>query len=203
MNQFTELATDETLAKTAQALEANGIKTIIVATAEEARTMVSSLIPNGAEVMTMTSITLDETGISTDISESGTYTALHPKVVQMDRTTQAEEIKKLRSVQDYALGSVHAITEDGHVLIASRSGSQLPAYVYGANHVLWVAGSQKIVKNVEEGMKRINEYVLPLESERAHKAYGVPGSYVNKLLIFNREDGDRLTLILVKEQLGY
>lgn len=101
------------------------------------------------------------------------------------------------------MGSVHAVTQDGHILIASNSGSQLPAYAYSAAHVIWVVGTQKIVKNIEEGMKRIYEYCLPLEDARAQKAYGV-GSAVNKLLIVNVEKvPGRITIILVKEKLGF
>ena len=95
------------------------------------------------------------------------------------------------------------VTEDGKVLIASNSGSQLPGYAYGSSHVIWVVGTQKIVNNIDDGMKRIDQYVLPLESERAHKAYGVPGSFVSKLLIFNRENPGRITMILVKQPLGF
>ncbi len=114
-------------------------------------------------------------------------------------------MQKLGAAPEYVIGSVHTVTEDGHVLIiASASGSQLPAYVYAAEHVIWVVGTQKIVKNIEEGMKRIYKYVLPLESARAHKAYGVPGSSVNKLLIVNKEPvPNRITIILVQQPLGF
>ena len=97
---------------------------------------------------------------------------------------------------------MHAVTEDGKVIIASATGSQLPAYAYGSSHVIWVVGSQKIVKDLDEGMKRVYEYVLPLENERAKKAYG--GSSINKLLIFNKEGtAGRITMIIVKEKLGF
>ena len=66
----------------------------------------------------------------------------------MDRTTQARERAKLGATPDLAIGSVHAVTEDGHVLIASNTGSQLPAYVYAAGKVIWVVGAQKIIKNI-------------------------------------------------------
>src|SRR3989344_2573254 len=47
------------------------------------------------------------------------------------------------------------LTKDGHVLIASRSGSQIPGYAYGADHVIWVVGAQKLVDDIDEGIKRI------------------------------------------------
>jgi len=112
-------------------------------------------------------------------------------------------MQKLGAAPEYAVGSVHAVTEDGKVIIASNTGSQLPAYAYGSAHVIWVVGTQKIVANLEQGLKRIYEYVLPLESERLKKVYGVE-SNVSKLLIINKEIApNRLTLILVKQKLGF
>lgn len=99
---------------------------------------------------------------------------------------------------------MHAVTEDGKIVIASNTGSQLGAYAYGSQHVIWVVGAQKIVPNIDQAIKRIYDYVLPLESERAHKAYGVEGSAVNKMLIVNAEGTpDRVTVIFIKESIGF
>jgi len=154
--------------------------------------------------MSMSSVTLDTVSISKEIQESEKYNSARKKLLSMDRRTQDLEMQKLGAAPEWAAGSVHAITEDGKVIIASQSGSQLPAYAFGSSHVIWVVGTQKIVKNIDEGMKRIYEYVLPLESERAKKAYGVPGSAVNKILIINKEaQKGRITIIFVNEVLGF
>ena len=156
------------------------------------------------EVMTMTSVTLDTIGVPQEIQSSKKYNFVREKLMSMDRKTQSVEMQKLGAAPEWAIGSVHAITEDGHAMIASNTGSQLPAYAYASPHVIWVVGAQKIVTNVDEGMKRIYDYVLPLESERAHKAYGVPASAVNKLLVVHKEViPNRITVILVKEVLGF
>lgn len=113
-------------------------------------------------------------------------------------------MQRLGATPEWVLGSVHAVTETGEALIASNTGSQLPAYAFGVGKVIWVVGTQKIVKDREEGLGRIYEHSLPLESERAKKAYGVPGSAVNKILIVNREvQPGRITMILVNERLGF
>ncbi len=204
MDKWNKLADKESVNKTIQVLKENGINAKLVENGEEAKKEVFSLLPEGAEVMTMTSVTLDTIGISQEINVSDKYYSARAKLNSMDRTTQGQEMQKLGAAPDYALGSVHAVSEDGHVLIASNTGSQLPAYAYGASHIIWVVGTQKIVKNTDEGIKRIYEYILPLESERAKKAYGVPGSAVNKLLIINKEvNPERLTLIFVNEVLGF
>jgi len=154
--------------------------------------------------MTMTSVTLDALGISKEINESGNYNPVRDKLYSMNRETQKKEMKTLGSSPEYVIGSVHAVTEDGKIMVVSATGSQLPAYVYGSNNVIFVVGTQKIVENIDQGMKRIYEHTLPLESERAKKAYGVPGSFVSKILIINKEiDPNRINLIFVPEAIGF
>lgn len=203
MDKWNKLADRETVDRTIEALKANGIDAEFVENGEQAKNRVLEILPAGVEVMNMTSVTLDTIGVAKETVESGKYYSVRNKLMKMDRSTQGLEMQKMGAAPDYAVGSVHAVTEDGHVLFASHSGSQLPAYAYGAAHVIWVVGAQKIVKNTDEGIKRIYEYILPLEDERARKAYGV-GSGVSKLLILNKEKTPgRLSLILVGKKLGF
>lgn len=201
---YDTLADEEALQKTIETLKANGISALVVNTGAEAKDLVLKTIPEHSEVMTMTSVTLDTIGLAEAINESGKYDAVKAKLMKMDRKTQSGEMQKLGAAPTWTVGSVHAVTQDGKVLIASNTGSQLPAYVYGAQHVIWVVGTQKIVQDLNDGMQRIEQYVLPLESERAKKAYGAQGSNISKLLIINKEvHADRLTIVFVKEKLGY
>lgn len=201
---FAKLATEEQIQETKSSLEQNGIAVIIVENKEQAKKKVFELIPEGSEVMDMTSVTLAETGIADELSNSGKYNAVKGKLYSLDKATHEKEMNVIGATSDYTVGSVHAVTEDGRVVIASNTGSQLPAYVYASANVIWVVGVQKIVKNLDEAMMRINEYVLPLESDRAHKAYGVGGSNVSKVLIINKEvNQGRITLIFVKEKVGF
>jgi len=198
------IPSDDIIQKTAGALIKHGMTTYIVNNATEAKSKALALIPKGAEVMDMTSITLDTIGISKEIQESGEYISARKKSYALDLHKQSKEIHILRSIPDWTIGSVHAITEEGTVMVASQSGSQLAAYSFGSDHVIWVVGAQKIVANLDEGFKRIYEHCLPLESERAHKVYGVPASAVNKLFILKEEiKPGRITVILVKEVLGF
>jgi hypothetical protein len=121
----------------------------------------------------------------------------------MDRETQADEIRRLTSSPDVMLGSVHAVTETGSLVAASASGSQLGPYASGAGKVILVVGTQKIVSDLGEALRRIDEYVFPLEDARAEAAYGVH-SGVNKVLIINREYlPGRITVVFVDEALGF
>lgn len=205
MGKWNKLADEQAIQNTVKALGKNGIEAVVVENGKEAKRMVLESIPQGSEVMTMTSVTLDTIGLSEEINKvNGKFKPVRDKLYAMDKNTQQQEMNRLGAAPEFAVGSVHAVTEDGHVLIASNTGSQLPAYAYSALQVIWVVGAQKIVKNTDEGFKRIYEYTLPLESERAKKAYGAPGSAVNKLLIINQEiQKGRIKLIIVKEELGF
>lgn len=205
MDKWNTTADPAVVEKTIGALKANGINAEVVKNGEEAKKRVFELLPEGAEVMTMSSVTLESLGISKEVQESARFNSVKNKLNVMDRETEGLEMQKLGAAPEWAVGSVHGVTQDGHVLIASNTGSQLPAYVYGSSHVIWVVGTQKIVENTDQGMKRIYDYVLPLESDRINKAYNTDkGSFVSKLLIVNREiKPDRITLIFVPEVLGF
>ena len=205
MNRWNTIPSDEIIKKTANALLENGIKAEIVSDGKEAKEKALSLLPQGEEVMMMTSVTLDTISLSEEINKpGGKFTPVRDKLYAMDRKTQGLEMNKLGAAPEYAIGSVHAVTEDGKAIVASNTGSQLPAYAYGAEHVIWVVGAQKIVKNLDDAFKRIYEYVLPLEADRARKAYGASGSNVSKLLIINKEiNPERIRMIIVKEALGF
>ena len=178
MKPWEALADDVTIAKTIDALKQNGVDASIVVTGSDAKEKALSFLPEGAEVMTMTSVTLDTIGLTQEINGSNKYQPVRDKLYAKNRDTERVAMLKLGAAPEWTVGSVHAVTQDGHILIASNTGSQLPAYAYGSAHVIWVVGTQKIVASTEEGMKRIYEYTLPLESERAKKAYGVAGSAV-------------------------
>ena len=203
MKSFSELADDQIISATIQALKNNNIEAAVVENAGKAKEKVLEILPEGAEVMNMSSVTLETLGLDKEINESGRYDAVKPKLAKMDRETQSIEMQKLGSAPVWAVGSVQAITESGQVIIASNTGSQLPAYAYGSAHVIWVVGTQKIVKNLDEGMKRIYDFVLPLETEHMQNLYKM-NSNVSKLLIINKEFiAGRLTVIFVKEKLGF
>src|SRR6184192_3562672 len=189
--------------RTVAALEANGISVLRAPDAAEAKRIVLELIPEGSQVHHGASQTLDLVGITDEIEKSGRYEPLRPRIWSMDRKTQADEIRRLTAAPDVMLGSVHAVTESGSLLTASASGSQLGPYATGAGRLILVVGTQKIVSDLEEGLRRINEYVFPLEDARAQAAYGVH-SGVNKVLIINREImPGRITVVFVDEVLGF
>jgi uncharacterized protein YycO len=204
MKDWSSLASEESIKKTANSLKSENIEVFVLKNGQAAKEKVLELLPEGAEVMTMSSQTLEAAGINKEINESGNYDSVKAKLMKMDRVTQGREMQKLGAAPDYAIGSVQAVSEDGHIFVASNTGSQLGAYAFASPHVIWVVGSQKIVKNWDEGVKRVYEYSLPHESERQKSIGNAAGSSIGKLLIFNKEvRPGRVTMIIVKENLGF
>lgn len=201
--QYSRLANDTQIMRTAQSLEAHGIHAIIAANGEETRTKLLELLPEGAEVFLGSSDTVKELGLKEIVDNSERFNSVRVRLAKMDSSTQNREMIKMGAVPEYIIGSVQAVTEDGSVVIASNTGSQLAPYAASAAHVIWVVGSQKIVRTLEEGFERVYQYALPLEDARLMKEYGVHSS-VNKMLIIHREViPGRTTMILVKEKLGF
>ena len=201
--EFAGLASDEHIDEAASALARNGITSLVVDAGEQARDAVRSILPIGAEVFNNTSRTLEAIGVAEDVERSGLYQSLRPRLYQMDREMQGREMRQLAAAPDFVVGSAHAVTREGSVLIASASGSQIGPLVSGAGHVILVIGGQKVVADVGTGLRRIYEYCFPLEDRRAREAYGVP-SGVNNVLIINRAvTPNRISAILVRQSLGF
>lgn len=200
---FDTIASDEQINKTIEALKTNGIEAVVVENALEAKKKLFEIIPAGAEIMNNTSMTLDQIGATEEILNSGKYNPVRTKL--NDPNTPPKEKTVLGATANWATGSVHALTQEGSLMIASNTGSQIPSEAYGSANIVYVVGAQKIVKDREEGFKRIYEYVLPKESARANQAYNITtGSFVSKMLIINREiKPNRIHLIIVKEVLGF
>ena len=202
---FTDLATDAIINKTIAAAAERGITAEFMPDRAAALEKVTGLIPAGASVMTGASRTLEEIGF-VDLLISGKHPWNNLKdaiAAEKDPARQAE-LRRESAVCDYFLGSVHAVVESGEALIASATGSQLPAYAFTAKNVIWVAGTQKIVPDRHAAFARLKDYVFPLEDARM-KSTGAAGSGINKILIFAKEaiPTRKVHLILVGEKLGF
>jgi len=202
---YTTPASAERVSQTAAAVEARGIKVKVVDSAAAALDSVRSLIPSGATIMTGASKTLQQIGLEKILTEKD-----HPWVnlkdemlAQTDPALQME-LRMKSILSPYYLGSVQAITENGEIIIASASGSQLPAYAFSSRNVIWVAGTQKIVPTLQDALDRLHNYSLPKENERAQAAYGM-NSVLAKILIVAQEPPmmqRSINLILVNEPVG-
>ena len=186
----------------AEAIRSHNIEAIVVDRADEARELVLGMIPEGAEVHSGKSKTLEDVGLYAPLFESGRYDAVRPKTSAMDRATQGREIRKMSAAPDFELGSVAAVTEDGTLVAASATGSQLGPYAMGAGRLILVVGSQKIVPDLDAALERIHEVVFPYEDARVRSTLGV-GTKLEKVLLLRGEWAEgRTTVILVREPVG-
>ncbi len=202
---YDKLAPNESVENVIQALAKRGIKAGSVDTKEEAFKRLKELIPAGAEIMTGSSTTLDQIGF-TDLLKSGKHEWRNLKdaiLAEKDGKKQME-LRKRSVTSQFFISSVHAVTKDGEVLVASASGSQIPSCAYSSDNVVWIVGTQKIVPTLDEAFRRVREYVLPLEDKRM-KGAGYPGSTIGKMLILEREimPNRKITIIFVNEKLGF
>lgn len=202
---YTVLASDEQVYQTAAALKARGFNVEIVDTAAEALEKIKALIPDGASIMTGASETLQHIGFEAAlISKEHPWINLKDAILAEIDPVLQKGLRFQATLAPYYLGSVQAIAETGEVVVASGSGSQIPAYAFSSPNVIWVAGIQKIVATLEDALRRVREYSFVREDEK-WKALGYPGSLLAKILILEHESpmmGRNVTLILVKEHVG-
>jgi hypothetical protein len=200
--RFTALPDDATLTATVVALEEHGFSVEVVDDLDAARAAVVARIPRGSSVMTNTSVTLQETGLEDAINNGGPYESARQKMLALDYATQAQEMKAIGGQPDYALGSVHAVTRDGALVIASASGSQLASYAWGGANVIFVVGAQKLVPTLEAAHERIYQHSLKLEDARAYAVYG-QNSRVGKILEIHQENPGRIHVVLIRQPVGF
>jgi acyl-CoA hydrolase len=201
-DRFTTLPDEHALEATVTALEEHGFGVEVVDDLDAAREAVLARIPHGSSVMTNTSMTLTETGIADAINDGGPYDSARNKMFALDFATQAQQMKAIGGQPDYALGSVHAVTRDGTLVIASASGSQLASYAWGAANVIFVVGAQKLVPTLEAAHERIYQHSLVLEDARAIAAYG-QHSQVGKVLEIHQELPGRIHIVLIRQPVGF
>ena len=202
--EYAKLADKKIIVKTMGSLKKRGIKAEIVNTRKEALDRLFKLIPQKSEIMAAGSTTLEEIGFTEILkNKAHKWNNLKDKILAEKDEAKQLELRKKSAASQYTIGSVHAVAETGEILIASASGSQIPSYAYSSKNVIWIVGTQKIVKDIEDGIERIRKYCLPLEDKRMRNK-GADGSTIGKILIFEREIMNRnITLIFVNEKLGF
>ncbi len=203
---YDKIADNKIIEKTITNLQNNNFSSRLVKNKTEALSEIKKMIPPGASIMNGSSVTLHEIGFIDYLkSNEHGWNNLHANILSEKDADKQNKLRKESVLSDYFIVSAHAITENGEIIWASNSGSQLPHLVYTSQNIIIVVGTQKIVKNIEAGLDRIEKYVFPLEDERAKKL-GWGGSLIAKLLILKKENpkmGRKINVILIPEKLGY
>lgn len=204
--QYNQLASNESIQTTIGELAKHNIEAVVVDIKKGALEKIKELIPSGVSVMNGSSTTLIEIGFVDYLKEGKHgWNNLHEAILAESDPAKQGKLRKESVLSDYYLGSVHALSETGEFVVASNTGSQLPHIVFTSQNLLFVVGAQKIVPSLSEALKRLEEYVVPLENERSLKAYGAPTA-LNKIVIFKGESpmiGRKVKMIIVKESLGF
>lgn len=203
---FDALASIEVLAKVTQGLTERNFLPETVQTGADALARVKELIPAGASVMNGSSRTLEQIGF-VDYLKDGAHgwNNLHATVLAEKDAEKQKVLRRQSVLSDYYLGSAHAITESGEIVIASNTGSQLPHLAFTSPNLILVAGIQKIVPTLQDAFERIQAYVMPLEEVNMQQKYGAHTAR-NKTLILHGENpmhGRKVHVILVSEKLGF
>lgn len=200
--EYTTPATAEQLEQIAERLRQRNFEVVIVDDGVQAKAEVMKRLPEGAEVHSAKSKTMEDIGVFKELMDSDRYTFLRKQFMKMDRATQAREMRKLVAAPDFELGSVHAITEAGQLVEASASGSQMGPYSAASGHLILVVGSQKIVPDLDAALRRIRDYVTPYEDARLREQMGI-GTKVARVLVMELDFmPGRTTVILVREPVG-
>ncbi len=202
--EWNKTPSDEEIAETIKAIEARGIKVVLVENKAEALHKLTALIPAGAEVMNGSSTTLIEIGF-VELLSSGKHEwkNLHETILAEKDSAKQSDLRRKAVTAEYFIASVNAIAKTGELAACDASGSRVGAFPFAAKNLILVSGANKIVPTLEAALARIKEYAFPLEDVRAKKAYGMNSRLGKIVIIANEMFQGRTTLILVKENLGY
>jgi hypothetical protein len=204
MSDWDKIAGKKTLEKTMAALKERNFNPWFIADKVPALKKLQEIIPAGAEVMTGSSTTLEEIGfIDLLIKGQHPWRSWKDRILPEKDVDKQADLRRASTTAEYFLGSVQAIAETGQVLGADASGSRQGGYVFGAKKVIWVAGANKIVPDLEAALRRLKEHCIPLQDQRMKKA-GFAGTFLGKVVVYEREALlGRITTIIVGERLGF
>ena len=194
----------EIVEKTVWEIENRGIKVIVARDGAEALSVVKKIIPPGSEVMNGSSTTLIEIGYEEYIAQGQSgWNLVHKNITAENDGGKRAELRRKSVAAEYFISGANAIAGTGEIVGCDASGSRVGAWPFAAGHLILVAGINKIVPTLEDALDRVRNYAFRLENARAMKAYGTP-SVIGKCVILAHEKTEgRITLVLVKEALGY
>jgi len=202
---------EKEIEETLKSIRKNNMEGVYAKDKEAALKEVLKRIPKNATVSHGGSFTLRELGMI-EILKKGEYRYLREGITQRYSASDERRIEDFSS--DVFLTSVNAITLEGELIAVDGFGNRVACILFGPKKVLVIAGKNKIVRNLEEGMNRIRDYAAPIHAKRrnwdlpctkAGKCVDCkdPGKICNKIGILQYErDKERITVILVGEDLG-
>jgi hypothetical protein len=199
---FEAPASEAELEALAEKLRGRNFEVVIVHDGAEARAEVLKRIPEGAQVHSGKSKTLEDAGLFAELMENESYDFVRKRTMKMDRDTQRDEMRKAAAAPDVMVNSVQAVTEAGQLVITSASGSQIGPIASGAGKLILVIGSQKVVPDLDTAFRRIQDYVFPYEDARLFEQMGIHTAITRTLILERDFRPGRTTIILVRQPIG-
>jgi L-lactate utilization protein LutB len=203
-DRWSRLPESSTVEKTVRAIESRNVRVILAETGKEALDAVIDLIPEGAEVMNGYSTTLIEIGYDRALEENRKgWRDYHVTVTAENDREKRHALRRKSVAAEYFLSGVQAIAESGEIVGCDKTGSRVGAWPHAAAHLILVCGTNKIVPTLDEALRRCREYALPLENQRAQRAYGTPSAIGKYVILADEVEEGRITLVLIREEFGY
>jgi L-lactate utilization protein LutB len=190
--------------RTAEAIRKRAMKVLIAGNGDEALAFIRNMIPPGAEVMSGSSTTLIEIGFE-DLVAEGTmgWKSLREEIFAENDEVKRAGLRRRSVLSEYFLSSANAIAGTGEIVACDASGSRVGAWPFAAGHLILVVGINKIVPTLQDALDRVRQYAYPLENARSMRAYGTPSMIGKCVILAGERNPDRVTVILVREALGY
>ena len=196
-------------------LQKNGFKAMYVASKGDALRELLDMIPAEATVGVGGSVTLREMGLIDALTKRGNSVADHwkPKLSREERN----EVRRKQLSSDVFLSSSNAVTMDGKLVNIDGSGNRVASMIFGPRKVIVVAGVNKIVEDVIEGITRVRNIAAPMNARRLgmkspcgvtgkcdEENCEIPERLCSIITILERRPSDTdFTVMLVGEELGY
>ncbi len=193
-----------------QAFKKHGMEVILVSNKEEALSVAMSFIKPGMSIGLGGSTTVSQIGLLDYVTSLKDITLFnqYEKGISMEENVQR---RRLGMLSDLYICGTNALTKKGELVNADGSGNRVAAQIFGSKKVLVVTGKNKIVENIEEGFKRIQEVAAPKNVERMNNTAISMGKIPrhtmdnigNKFAYINGDVEGRTTIIVVDEELGF
>ena len=157
-----QLRNEKLGAKVVKAMESRHFEAYYCGTKEEALKKALELIPEGSVVAWGGSVTMNEIGLS-EALHSGKY-----QLIDRDAAPPEERRKLMRQglLADYFISGANAVSEDGEIVNIDGMGNRVGAIVYGPDHVVMIAGMNKVAKTLEDAVKRARTIAAPINKQR-------------------------------------
>lgn len=195
-------------------LEKRNMEGVFCETKEDALTKALSYIEEGSSVTWGGSMSISEIGLM-DAVKNGNYEIIDRSVAK--NYDEQREIFSKAVLADYYLMSSNAITLDGELINIDGTGNRVACLTYGPKNVIMIVGMNKVVNDVEDGIKRVRNFASPPNTlrlglktpcsmtGRCGDCYG-DTCICSQIVVTRRQSAamrGRIKIILVGESLGY